>query len=70
MKQEIHGSTSVMSHFIAQAWVITMATLSPSDLTSQGKKNFFFFFTLHSGRPTHTLLVQLHIQHDPERKKK
>ena len=27
MKQEIHGSTSVTSHFIAQAWVKVIATV-------------------------------------------
>ena len=38
MKQEIHGSTDVTSHFIKQAWVLAMAM----DWETQVVYNFFF----------------------------
>ena len=41
MKREIHGSTSVMSHFIAQAWGIATATATVLPLCTEAVGVFY-----------------------------
>ena len=56
MKREIHGSTSVTSHFIAQAWVIAMAMVQFSMLSTMLCPHLQLCCTYHPTEESYLLL--------------